>query len=202
MNAHRLKRLIIYSLSAAWILMFVTPLPTQAGGGEFVVNTTDDLDDGICDTAHCSLREAINMVNTYAGVQSIHFDIPGPGPHEIALCSLLPSLSDDGTLIDGTTEPDFSAGTPSVVIKPGALNASFYPGCFPPPIGIWVAASDITVRGLSIIGFASPSASIAGGIVTHMGSNVIIERNYIGLDSSGTPVGNRDGILLASEACD
>ena len=200
MNTHKLKRLIIGLLSAAWILIFVSPLPVQAGGGVFVVNTTDDLDDGICDATHCSLREAINMVNTYAGVQYIYFDIPGPGPHEIELCSLLPSLSDDGTMIDGTTEPDYSAGIPSVVIKPGAPNMSYYPGCMPPPIGIWVAASDITVRGLSIIGFMSPSASLAGGIVTHMGSNVIIERNYIGLDPSGTPVGNREGILLASEA--
>ncbi len=197
------RRSIIFAgcvLCLTLILQFASPPTTHAGGGVFVVNTTDDLDDGVCDAAHCSLREAINMVNTYAGVQYIYFDIPGPGPHEIALCSLLPSLSDDGTLIDGTTEPDYAGELPAVVIKPGVFNVSVYPGCLPPPVGIWIAASDITVRGLSIIGFMDPSSSVAGGIVTHMGSNVIIEQNFIGLDPSGTPVGNREGILIGSES--
>ncbi len=182
------------------ILQFTSPSVTQAGGGVWIVNTVDDLDDGVCDSTHCSLREAINRVNANPGIQYIYFDIPGPGPHEIELCSMLPSLSDDGTLIDGTSEPDYGGTVPVVVIKPGVFNVSSYPGCTPPPIGIWIAASDITVRALSIIGFMSPSASVAGGIVTHMGSNITIEWNYIGLDPSGSPVGNRDGILMGSEA--
>jgi CSLREA domain-containing protein len=200
MNSRWIKKLGLYVLSVLSLLLLTAPMATHAGGGVFVVNTTDDLDDGVCDAAHCSLREAINMVNTYAGVQYIYFDIPGSGPHEIGLCSMLPSLSDNGTVIDGTTEPDYAAGIPSVVIKPGALNVTTYPGCTPPPIGIWIAASDITVRGLSVIGFMSPTSSVAAGIVAHMGSNVTIEQNFIGLDPSGAPVGNRDGILMGSEA--
>jgi CSLREA domain-containing protein len=200
MKSRRLVWLVASTVCLFLLIGFITPIPSFAGGGVFVVNTTDDLDDGTCDTAHCSLREAINMVNTYAGVQYIYFDIPGPGPHEIGLCSMLPSLSDDGTIIDGTTEPDYAAGIPSVVIKPGVFNVTISPGCTPPPVGIWIAASDITVRGLSVIGFMSPSASVAGGIMAHMGSNVTIENNFIGLHPSGSPVGNRDGILMGSDA--
>jgi len=197
------RRAIVLAGSAlclTLILQFASPPATQAGGGVWIVNTVDDLDDGVCDNTHCSLREAINTVNAAPGTQYIYFDIPGPGPHEITLCSMLPSLSDDGTLIDGTSEPDYAAGIPSVVIKPGAFNVTTYPGCTPPPIGIWIAASDITVRGLSVIGFMSPTSSVAAGIVAHMGSNVTIEQNFIGLDPSGAPVGNRDGILMGSEA--
>ena len=33
----------------------------------FTVNTTDDHDDGVCNAADCSLREAINAVNGWSG---------------------------------------------------------------------------------------------------------------------------------------
>jgi titin len=199
MKSHRSIVLVAISFCMALLLSLLLPLPAYAGGGEFVVNTIDDLDDGTCDSAHCSLREAINAVNFYAGVQYIYFDIPGPGPHEIALCSMLPAISDAGVLIDGTTEPDYALGVPAVVIKPGAFSVAYYPGCFPPPVGLWIATSDVTVRGLSIIGFMDPGSNVAGGIATHMGANITIDQNYIGVDPSGTPVGNRVGIIMGSE---
>src|ERR1043166_7720293 len=45
-------------------------------GQVFVVNTTDDSDDGLCDTEHCSLREAINAANDNPGLDAIEFAIP------------------------------------------------------------------------------------------------------------------------------
>ncbi|MGD8604764.1 MAG: NosD domain-containing protein, partial [Anaerolineales bacterium] len=199
MKSHGSISLFVLCVGIVLLLSFLFPLPAHAGGGVFTVNTTDDLDDGDCNSAHCSLREAINAVNTYPGVQYIYFDIPGPGPHEITLCSMLPAISDAGVLIDGTTEPDYSGGIPAVVIKPGIFNISGVPGCNPPPVGLWIATSDVTVRGLSIIGFTSSSSTVSGGIATHMGANITIEHNFIGLDPSGAPVGNREGIILASE---
>ncbi|MCJ7823928.1 MAG: CSLREA domain-containing protein, partial [Anaerolineales bacterium] len=91
------------SLIVLFVCLFAMPASLEAGGGVFIVNTVDDLNDGVCDSSHCSLREAIIPVNTHPGAQYIYFDIPGPGPHEIALCSMLPALTDAGTLIDGTT---------------------------------------------------------------------------------------------------
>ena len=43
------------------------------------VNTTNDLDDGNCNTAHCSLREAINAANASTSA-SIVFGIPAGDP--------------------------------------------------------------------------------------------------------------------------
>jgi len=46
----------------------------------FVVNTTDDHDDSVCDANDCSLREAINAANA-AGGGRIRFNIPATDSH-------------------------------------------------------------------------------------------------------------------------
>ncbi len=72
-----------------------------------IVNTTDDVDDGVVDATHTSLREAINAANTALGVNTISFNIPGLGPHTIQPISPLPVITDP-VIIDGTTEPDYA----------------------------------------------------------------------------------------------
>ena len=63
------------------------------------------------DSGAGSLRAAILAANALTGTtDTIRFDIPGPGPHSIALTSVLPVINDP-VIIDGTTEPDF-AGVP------------------------------------------------------------------------------------------
>jgi CSLREA domain-containing protein/MYXO-CTERM domain-containing protein len=81
--------------------------------GALVVNTTADTDDGACFNpldaetgSDCTLREAIAEANALAGADTILFQIPGPGPHVIAVNSSglgpLPSVTDpDGLTIDG-----------------------------------------------------------------------------------------------------
>src|SRR5262249_39732567 len=49
----------------------------------FVVNTTDDVDDGIADAEHTSLREAIHGANNHPGPDLIRFNIPGSGVQTI-----------------------------------------------------------------------------------------------------------------------
>ncbi len=71
----------------------------------WTVNTTDDVDDGTCNGTHCSLREAINSANNNLGANNIQFNIPGPGQHTISLNSLLPPISNNNTIVDGTTQP-------------------------------------------------------------------------------------------------
>ena len=93
----------------------VADLSVLAGANIFTVNVVDDEDDGLCDGAHCSLREAINAANDNTGfTDTIEFDIPGDGPHRIRPESALPEITDP-VVIDGTTEPNF-AGSPIVVI--------------------------------------------------------------------------------------
>lgn len=65
-------------------------------GATFVVNTTADTDDGTCDAANCTLREAINEANKNVGADAITFSISGT----IALGSTLPTIADELT-IDG-----------------------------------------------------------------------------------------------------
>ena len=74
------------------------------------VNSTDDADDTVCNTAHCSLREAINEANGTAGADTISFDIPGGGQQTIDLSTPLPPITEVVT-IDGTTQPGYG-GTP------------------------------------------------------------------------------------------
>ncbi|MEO7134689.1 MAG: CSLREA domain-containing protein, partial [Vicinamibacterales bacterium] len=61
-----------------------------------VVTTTDDHDDGTCNVADCTLREAINAVNSAIGDDSIAF-VPGL-TGTIQLTSALPSLSGNLTI--------------------------------------------------------------------------------------------------------
>jgi len=105
------------------------PTPTY-----LVVNTTDDTDDGACTAGHCSLREAIRAANDHPGPDTIAFNIPAgdPGRDANGVCTirpqeLLPWLTDDGTTVDGFTQPGASAGPPPTlkIVLDGHHNGSF-----------------------------------------------------------------------------
>jgi CSLREA domain-containing protein len=82
-------------------LVFVLYLPTQAKSGTYVVNTTEDTDDGSCDAAHCTLREAILAANASAEADTITFSL-SPSATIILNDAQLPVIS--GTLtVDGST---------------------------------------------------------------------------------------------------
>lgn len=175
---------------------------SEAGGGIFLVNAMDDSDDGICDGNHCSLREAINEINSYPGGQEIQFDIPGAGPHHIGLCHSLPTIYDNGEVIDGTTEPDYG-GAPVVVIEPiftpSEVPYIIYQPCGGVTTGLWIEASDTIVRGLSFVGFDTQFQFYTpAAIVINSGQNNLIEGNYLGIEPSGNIRGNRIGILIGS----
>jgi Leucine-rich repeat (LRR) protein len=56
------------------------------------------------DSGTGSLREAINCANTNPGPDKIRFEIPGSGPHVIAIQTGLPTITDNETVIDGSTQ--------------------------------------------------------------------------------------------------
>ncbi len=130
-----------------------------------------------------SLRAAILAANANAGVtDTIGFDIPGPGPHSIALTSVLPVINDP-VIIDGTTEPNF-AGIPIVeLVGTGIAGGNAY--------GLRLDAGSSTVRGLVINRF-----SLAGIQIVTGGANSI-SGNYIGTDTGGTLArANGTGIIV------
>ncbi|HSQ00310.1 MAG TPA: CSLREA domain-containing protein [Candidatus Dormibacteraeota bacterium] len=161
----------------------------QAGAPALVVNTTADVDDTVCDPQHCSLREAINAANAQAGPDVIRFAIPSadPGCDASGVCtvqpaSLLPILSDDGTTIDGFTQPGAAPGDEPIlkIVLDGHDNGGFS--------GLGVHSADNVVRGLVIQRF-TPFSGIQVFGTTASGNR--INGNFIGTDASGTqPRGN------------
>ena len=75
-----------------------------SGQAIYIVNTTDDADDGTCDAIHCSLREAINASNADAMPSNIEFGIGTGSLETIILNDALPILTEDSTVIDGMTQ--------------------------------------------------------------------------------------------------
>jgi len=173
-----------------------------------VVNSTDDTNDGVCDAAHCSLREAIRAANQNPGPDTIVFNIPGTGPHVIAPVSSLPTITGAGTVIDGTTQPNYF---PGAIVLAGNGSAT-------PVDGLEIASANCAIYGLhirrfpsGIIIFGGQNARIGapgkgniiggntvGGILVMGAANaLLIQGNMIGMFPNGTGADpNEHGIFL------
>lgn len=164
------------SLQSGWTLIFGDDPASQ----DFVVNSTADTDDGTCNAANCTLREAINAANAKPGSDRIIVAI-GSGPQTIAPQSVLPQITDAVT-IDATTQPGF-AGTP--IIELNGANAGS-------ASGLSFAGGNSVVRGFIVNRFSTT------GIAVGKGGNNIIEGNYVGTNTAGTTdLGNGgEGISL------
>lgn len=163
---------ISVSTAGALIIALTWPAPAAAydagrallADTTFTVNTADDPGDGVCDAAHCSLREAIEAANANAGTDTIAFDIAGIAPYTIQLAAPLPAIADP-LVIDGTTEPDF---TIRPVIQLDGTNAGA-------ATGLRVTAGGSTIRGLVVKNFAD-------GIRLETNGDNLVEGNILGTD--------------------
>ena len=167
---HALRLCAILGVFIAALAAYQRHDPAEpAYAATFIITAADDVDDGTCDAAHCSLREAILAANASSGADLITFAI-GSGPVTISPAAALPAIS--GTLtIDGTTQPGFS-GAPLI-----ELNGA---GAPPATDGLTLSgASNSVVRALVINRFSRHGIRISGGM-----SNVIAG-NYIGTDAAG-----------------
>lgn len=155
-----------------------------------VVNSADDVNDGACDAAHCSLREAIIAANSTPGLrETIRFSI-GSGPQTITLgTSPLPMITSP-VFIDGTTQPGFSFAP---LIEIDGTNVT--QGNPLLEIGLNIIAGDSTVRGLAINNFGSAAINLSFG-----GGNVVTG-NYLGVRPNGTTAApNREGVRICSSS--
>jgi CSLREA domain-containing protein len=159
------------------------------GGATLTVNTTDDGDDGLCGSGHCSLREAIQAANARPGKNTIRFNIPranadfSRGMFVIRLNNPLPALiapNGDGTLIDGTTQTTFGGDTniqgPEVMLNGQSAGADAN--------GLEIRAANCSVRGLVITGFAGSGIAIRSGSATGntLRANHIFDNGRLGID--------------------
>jgi len=176
------KKILFTSILIALLVLLSFPQPARASS--LVVNTFDDIDDGHCNPAHCSLREAIIAANDSPGPDVITFDVPDGGSNIIHVGSPLPALNDDATTIDATTLP-YYAGYPEVFIGKDVEVVD---------TGLRIESNDNVIRGLGFAGFGifpGQPQNLDGAIVIK-GNGNIIEDNVIGLGASG----NSNGIHL------
>ena len=99
-------------------LLLIGSLSQAAKADTFVVDTVSDANLTACTDApnDCSFRGAINKANAHDSADDINFFIPGRGIHIIEPLSVLPTITDDNTRIDATTQPSYN-GLPLIQIS-------------------------------------------------------------------------------------
>src|SRR5439155_382544 len=130
------------------------------GGGPFVVNTTNDVNDGTCDATHCSLREAILAANAHANGDGLR-------------------LRSDGNTVDGNY-----IGLTADGVTPARNKAG---GILVEGNGNTIGGTTSAERNV-VAGNAVPSSVRSQILVT--GNTNAIKGNYIGVAATGTTVQN------------
>ncbi len=183
-----------------------TILNDDSPSGSLVVNTTNDLDDGVCDASHCSLREAINAANTSPNPAFINFDIPATDPRHFYYAD--DGVSGQVSLANVTTTTATDDSVPGIDPDWPHTWWSILPTSALPTITHVVTVDGYSQSGASPNGAASGTnailrievdgasagASVAGLTVSNGGSNVrgltINRFTSHGLQGSGTITGN------------
>ena len=182
-------------LAAALAVAMLSVAGPARAATTFTVNIALDksdanFSDGRCDVDpsalgnQCTLRAAIEQADESAGVDAIHFDIPGgSGVRTIRPTSQLPDITEAVT-IDGYTQPGTKKNTKAVGTDAVLLVELSGQDAAPFTIGLVVRASNVVVRGLVINDF---NTGVGGGTgIFTEGANTRIEGNFIGTDPSGT----------------
>ena len=160
----------------------------------FTVTTVDDHNDGVCNAADCTLREAITSANARIGSDTIVF---APGvTGTIELTSALPNLSDVVTLagpganlltVRRNSGPDYriltlgvgaSAVISGITIADGRASGSFPANCGG---GIYADHSALSLINVELRGNA---ATLHGGAIFNSQSTVAIANTTIDSNSA------------------
>ncbi|MDQ6651885.1 MAG: hypothetical protein M3Y84_03985, partial [Acidobacteriota bacterium] len=181
---------IISLISICWLAVRFTPL---AFASTFTVTNTNDSGPG-------SLRQAILGANANAGTDTIAFNIPTADPgfngsvFTIRPLSALPTLTDNGTTIDGATQTAFTGNTnaagPEIVLTG---NPSIFVGA-----GLTISSSANHINSLVINGFNNTGIKISG--VGTIGN--LVTACFLGTNASGTAAvpNTFDGVAITQGA--
>jgi CSLREA domain-containing protein len=143
-------------------------------GPTLVVNSTADPGDGVCDTAECTLREAIAAANADAALTSITFAL-GAGTPSVTLQSSLPVISAP-VHIDGAT-----GGATRVEINGNRVATD--------GLSLNAAGGGSTIRRLVINRVAGTAAGRTGNAIKLSRSdNNTVEGCLLGTNADGTAV--------------
>ena len=176
-------------------------LSGAAGAATFTVLNTND-------SGADSLRAAITAANAAAGPHTIEFNIPGAGPHVIAVLSSLPDLVQTVT-INGYSQPGSSPNTNPFNLGLNTVLQIGIDGSAAGLItGLRLAAPDIVIRGLAMYGFGEgsirieqPRAVIAGNF---LGTNLAGTADPDGIDAGGVDLffGSDDSVIGGNDDAD
>jgi hypothetical protein len=162
--------------------------------GAYENTSTDLLVINTFDSGPGSLRFAIECANNTPGPNTINFNIPDVNPQTILPGSPLPELTDEGTFIDGTSQPGYIGS--SVIYLNGAAAG--------PTNGLNIRANNCQVSGLKIFDFEAngiyndaDNCNFFDNIITNnhaqdeillVGCNgTAVQNNLINIDENGTP---------------
>ncbi len=157
-----------------------------------LVTHTDDLDDGVCNAVHCSLREAFEAVNGGFG-HRIEFDIPTDDP---GFDGTVWTIRPEGRLPVLTERVHIDGGSQGV--NRGDTNPDG------PEIVLDGAAAGPGIHGIELVELSSPSvegivvSSWEGeGISADRCIQLEVQGCYIGTDPTGTVArSNRTGLAI------
>jgi hypothetical protein len=167
----------------------------------FAVYTVNSVADAQGPDSSLTLVEAISLVNgnlVYglltsaeraqvnlsqpAGVNdTIDFNIPGTGTHEIDITHALPTITKPVT-IDGYSQPGSAVATSTSPAKIGVTLAGTFGNTL---AGLTISSSYTTIRGLSIVGFGAAAIQVSGDPVHMASGNNIIAGNWLGIAPLG-----------------
>lgn len=189
MNDRRVRHAAPYPRRS--VLLRVEPLEGRCLLATFTVRNTDISGAG-------SLLQAVLDSNAATGsINTIDFNIPGPGPHTIPIApsgSAFPEITQSVT-IDGYSQPGSHPNT--LAVGDDAAIMIVLDGSQSGGDGLRIDADDCTIRGLAIGGFASADPSEGNGIHLLGGRHERIEGNFLGTDATGNhAVGNANGVVL------
>jgi parallel beta-helix repeat protein len=188
------KRLGTITLILALVLAALPASHAAPAAPQYTVTNTND-------SGANSLRWAINQANADGAKSFITFSIPGTGVHTIQPLTPLPALVEDGTTINGYSQPGADEATDeapaTLVIEIDGTNMTSDNN----GLNIWSAEN--TIKGLAINRFDWSGIAIYSFGGTEAMSNTITG-NFIGTDPSGaTGLGNTlDGVSILLGAHD
>jgi CSLREA domain-containing protein len=104
----RYERLcVLFATTFGTLICVLVLFAVSASAATYTVNSKDDIDDGVCNAPHCSLREAIIAANANVGSDFIVFNLDtiniSSGVATIVLTDELPAITGALT-IDGYTQ--------------------------------------------------------------------------------------------------
>lgn len=140
-------------------------LESRIAPASFVVTTDADTVDA--NDGKLSLREAMQMANASAGLDTITFNIQPPaGYKQIMVGSALPVVTDP-LIIRGSTQPGISPGTPGITLNGSGAGAAN---------GIEVTVGNSIIEGLVINRFSGY------GILLHVNGGNTVDNCCVGVD--------------------